>query len=141
MFQWSETYQKIFEQLKNAIIFVLIFRHFNRFREFIFKSDSFYYVNEKMLSQYDDESILYSMTFYNKNITSTKCNYEIYDKKLLIIIKCLEYWRSKLKAMNILIKIFINHKLLKHFMIIKELSRSQIHWILFLFEFNFKIIY
>ena len=81
------------------------------------------------------------MTFYNKNMISTKCNYEIYDKKLLIIIKCLEHWRSELKTTNILIKIFIDHKSLKHFMIIKELSRRQTRWTFFLFKFNFKIMY
>ena len=70
-----------------------------------------------------------------------KCNYEIYDKKLLIIIKCLKHWRSKLKTTNISIKIFIDHKFLKHFMIIKKLFRRQTRWALFLFEFNFKIMY
>ena len=141
IFQWFETCQKIFEQLKDAIIFASVFRHFDRFWKFILEIDSFDYVNGKVLFQYDDEDVLHSMTFYNKNIILTKCNYEIYDKKLLIIIKCLEHWRSKLKATNILIKIFIDHKSLKHFMIIKELSRRQTRWILFLFKFNFKIMY
>ena len=94
-----------------------------------------------MLFQYNDEDVLHLMTFYNKNMISAKCNYEIYDKKLLIIIKCLEHWRSKLKTTNISIKIFIDHKSLKHFMIIKELSRRQTRWTFFLFEFNFKIMY
>ena len=73
------------------MIFASVFRHFDRFREFILKIDLFNYVNEKMLSQYDDKDILHSMTFYNKNMISTKCNYKIYDKKLLIIIKCLKH--------------------------------------------------
>ena len=141
MFQWFKTYQKIFEQLKNAIIFASILRHFDRFRKSIFKIDLFNYVNEEVLFQYDDENVLHLITFYNKNMISTKCNYEIYDKKLLIIIKYLKHWRSKLKTMNISIKIFIDHKSLKHFIIIKELFRHQIRWAFFLFKFNFKIIY
>ena len=84
-----------------------------------------------MLSQYDDEGILYSVTFYNKNIILKKCNYEIYDKKLLIIIKYLKHWRLKLKTTNISIKIFIDYKLLKHFIIIKELFRRQTYWAFF----------
>ena len=81
------------------------------------------------------------MTFYNKNMISTKCNYEIYNKKLLIIIKCLKYWRSKLKTTNISIKIFIDRKSLKHFMIMEELFRCQTRWVFFLFKINFKIMY
>ena len=127
--------------MKDAIIFVLILCHFDHFWEFILEINSFDYVNEKMLFQYDDEDVLYLMTFYNKNMISTKCNYEIYDKKLLIIIKYLKHWRSKLKATNISIKIFIDHKFLKHFIIIKKLFRRQICWTFFLFKFNFKIMY
>ena len=94
-----------------------------------------------MLSQYDDKDILHLMMFYNKNIILTKYNYKIYDKKLLIIIKCLKHWRSKLKMTNILIKIFIDHKSLKYFMIIKKLFCRQARWAFFLFKFNFKIMY
>ncbi len=83
------------------------------------------YVNDEVLSQYDDENILHSIIFYSKNIIFAECNYEIYDKELLIIIHCLKHWCLELKCMNILIKIFIDHLNLKYFMIIKELIRWQ----------------
>ncbi len=98
-------------------------------------------VNDEVLSQYDDENILHSMIFYSKNMIFAKCNYEIYDKELLIIIRCLKHWRLELKCMNILIKIFINYLNLKYFMIIKELIRQQARWAEKLSEYNFKIIY
>ncbi len=44
------------------------------------------YVNDEVLSQYDDEDILHSMIFYSKNMISAECNYKIYDKELLTII-------------------------------------------------------
>jgi hypothetical protein len=65
------------------------------------------------------------MAFYNKNIAPAECNYEIYDKELLAIIRYLEHWRPELKNTNILIKVFINHRNLKYFIITKELSRRQ----------------
>ena len=77
--------------MKETIISTFIFYHFNRNRDFILKIDFFNYVNENVLSQYDDEKVLHFVTFYNKNINLTKCNYEIYNKELLIIIKCLKY--------------------------------------------------
>jgi hypothetical protein len=54
-----------------------------------------------------------------------ECNYEIYDKELLVIIRCLEHWRLKLKNIDILIKVFTDHRNLKYFITIKELSRRQ----------------
>ena len=51
---------------------------------------------DKMLSQHNDDEVLHSMIFYNKSFNLVKINYHIYDKKLLIIIRCFEHWRSEL---------------------------------------------
>ena len=123
------------------MIAIFILKHFDSIREVILKTDFSNYVNDKVLFQYDDEDILHLMIFYNKNIIFAECNYKIYDKKLLIIIYCLKHWHLKLKYINILIKIFINHLNLKYFMIIKELIRWQVKWTEKLSEYNFKIIY
>ncbi len=120
---------------------VLILKHFNLIREAILKTNFLNYVNDEVLSQYDDEDILHSVIFYNKNMIFAECNYEIYDKELLIIICCLKHWCSELKYTDILIKIFIDHLNLKYFMIIKELTRWQAKWAEKLSEYNFKIIY
>ncbi len=120
---------------------VLILKHFNSIREAILKTDFLNYVNDEVLSQYNDEDILHSVIFYSKNMIFAECNYKIYDKKLLIIICFLKHWCFELKCTDILIKIFINHLNLKYFMIIKELIRWQVKWAEKLFEYNFKIIY
>jgi hypothetical protein len=57
-------------------------------------------------------------------MASAECNYEIYNKKLLAIIRYLKHWRLKLESTDILIKVFINYRNLKYFITIKELSRS-----------------
>ncbi len=140
-FEWTEICQMIFEELKQQVTTVLILKHFNSIREVILKTDFSNYVNDEVLSQYDDEDILHSVIFYSKNMIFAECNYEIYDKKLLIIIHCLKHWCSELKCTDILIKIFINHLNLKYFMMIKELIRQQTRWAEKLSEYNFKIIY
>ena len=68
-----------------------MFRHFDRIKKIILKIDVFDYVNNKIFSQYDDEKMFHFVVFFNKNIISAKCNYEIYNKKLLIIICCLKH--------------------------------------------------
>ncbi len=90
-FEWTEICQTIFEELKQQVMTVLILKHFNSIREAILKTDFLNYVNDEVLSQYDDKDILHSMIFYNKNMIFAECNYEIYDKKLLIIICCLKH--------------------------------------------------
>jgi len=140
-FEWTKICQTIFERLKQQMTTVFILKHFDSIREAILKTNFLNYVNDEVLSQYDDENILHSMIFYSKNMISAECNYEIYDKELLTIIQCLKHWCFKLKRTDISIKIFIDHLNLKYFMIIKKLIRRQTKWAEKLFEYNFKIIY
>jgi len=81
----------IFEKLKQQMMTVFVLKHFNLIREAILKTDFLNYVNDKVLSQYDDEEILHLMIFYSKNMILTECNYKIYDKELLTIIRCLKH--------------------------------------------------
>ncbi len=140
-FEWTEICQTIFEELKQQMTTVLILKHFDLIRKAILKTNFLNYVNDEVLSQYDDEDILHSVIFYSKNMILAECNYEIYDKELLTIIRCLKHWCSELKCTDILIKIFIDHLNLKYFMIIKELTWRQTKWAEKLSEYNFKIIY
>lgn len=66
-------------------------KHFDREREAILETDSSDYVKGGVLSQYDDQGVLHPMAFYSKNMVPAECNYEIYDKELLAIIRCLEH--------------------------------------------------
>ena len=44
----------------------------------------------RILFQYDNAEILYSVAYFFKKHNSVKCNYEIYDKKLIIIVHIFE---------------------------------------------------
>ena len=50
-------------------------RHFDRNREIILEIDFFDYVNEDVLSQKNNDNVLYSITFYSKNLISIEYNY------------------------------------------------------------------
>ena len=131
----------IFEELKQQMMTALVLKHFNSIRKVILKTNFLNYVNDEVLSQYNDENILHSVILYSKNMILAECNYEIYDKELLTIICCLKHWCFELKCTDILIKIFIDHLNLKYFMTIKELIKWQARWAEKLSEYNFKIIY
>jgi len=48
------------------------------------------YVFEDILSQYNENEVLHSVTYFFKKHNSVECNYEIYDKKLMIIVYAFE---------------------------------------------------
>ncbi len=141
IFEWNEVCQTAFDHMKRRMTETSILRHFDQTRDFILEIDSFDYVNDEVLFQYDDEDVLHSIVFYSKNMSSAECNYEIYDKELLIIIRAFEHWWFKLKLIDISIKMFINHQALISLMKDKKLSRRQMRWVQKLADFNFKIMY
>ena len=140
-FAWNETCQEAFNLLKRSIASAPILTHFDRSKEAILETDSSDYVNGGVLSQYGDDGKLHPVAFYSKNMAPAECNYEIYDKELLAIIRCLKHWRPELECTEIPIKIFTDHKNLEYFMTTKELTRRQARWAEKLAEFNFKILY
>ena len=48
-----------------------------------------------------------------------ECNYDIYDKELLAIIRAFEEWRPELKGAAEQVQVITDHKNLKYFMITK----------------------
>ena len=99
------------------------------------------YINGNILSQPNNNSLLHFVAFYNKNLDFAKCNYNIYNKKFLVIICTLEKWQLKLKNTEIPIQIFINYKNFEYFQFNKKLFCYQSRWIKILFHYNFIIIY
>jgi hypothetical protein len=99
------------------------------------------YVTAGVLSQKDDDGVLHPVAFFSRKMTPTKCNYEIYDKELLAIIRCFKEWRPDLKGTNLLVQVLTDYKSLEYFMTTKRLTRRQARWAEFLADYNFRITY
>ena len=140
-FKWFSNVESIFQTLKKNVIEVSILRHYDCSKSFVLKCDSFNWMFEKILSQLDEHDVLHSIAFFNKNILLVECNYEIYDKELFAIIRCLKHWRSKFESTKNLIKVLIDHKGLEIFMHTKKLISCQVRWVEILVDFNIKIQY
>ncbi len=140
-FVWNKVCVQAFRNLKKQISFTSVLRHFDLKRQTILKINALNYVKDEILSQYNDENVLHSMIFYSKSMILAEINYHIYDKKLLIIIRCFKHWWLKLKCTELLIQIFIDHQALKIFMKNKQLNQRQVNYLNILLKFNFQIIF
>ncbi len=87
--------------------------------------DSSDYVSVEVLSQPGDDRLLQSIAFFSKNLNPSECNYEIYDKELLAIIRCFEQSRPELEGTGVIVKVITDHKSLQCFMTTKKLTRRQ----------------
>ncbi len=103
-FVWNKIYVQVFDNLKKQVSSISILCHFNSKQQAILKINASNYVKDEILSQYNDENVLHSMIFYSKSMILAEINYHIYDKKLLIIIRCFKHWWLKLKLLGISIE-------------------------------------
>ncbi len=102
-FVWNEVCVQAFDDLKKQISSTSVLRHFNSKQQTILKINVSDYVKGEILSQYNDKNVLHSIVFYSKSMIFAECNYHIYDKKLLAIIRCFEHWRFELKCTELFI--------------------------------------
>jgi hypothetical protein len=142
-FLWNEACKHAFELLKRTVIEVLILAHFDSKKQIYIESDSSNFVFAGVLSQMKKNDELHLVIFFSKNLASIECNYEIYDKELLTIVRCFEQWRFELLSIesDVSVKMLTDHKNLEYFMFTKQLNRRQSRWAQFLTDFHFVITY
>ena len=122
LFEWITECQSAFNALKKAFTSDVILRHYNLNLKIIVETDTSDYVSEGILSQYNENDVLHLIAYFFKKHNSAECNYEIYDKELMIIIHTFEEWCSELEDSTYLINVITDHKNLEYFMFIKQLS-------------------
>ena len=133
--------QVAFDALKEVFYLALILILQNPDRESIVEVDTSNFITGRYLSQYDDTRFLRPVAYFLAKMTDAECNYEIYDKELLVIIKAFELQRPKLEGTEQTIQVYTDYKSLEYFITNKLLNRRQARQAEFLSRFNFKIIY
>ena len=113
--------------MKHVFTTASVLAHFNSNREVLVETDASDYVSAGVLSQRDEEGVLYPVAFFSKKHSSAECNYEIYDKKLMTIVRCFEEWRAELEEFLHIIKVLSDYKNLEYFITTKLLFRRQAH--------------
>ena len=81
------------------------------------------------------------IAFLLRTMQPVEQNYEIYDKKLLAIVKALVKWRQYLLDTAETFKIWTDHENLKYFWEPHELNGRQARWYLKLQDYDFILCY
>ena len=121
-FEWTTECQSAFNALKKAFTSDVILHHYNSDLKIIVETDTSDYVSEGILSQYDKNGILHPIAYFFKKHNSAECNYEIYNKELMVIVCTFKEWCSELEGFTYPINVITDHKNLEYFMFTKQLS-------------------
>jgi hypothetical protein len=98
-FKWTEKADQGFKKLKTMFISVSILVLFDHTCMTVMKTDfSDWCIDETLLQLMNNVWRL--CAYYSKKNASAECNYEIYDKEMLIIIQCLKEWDAELRSVS-----------------------------------------
>ena len=74
--------------------------------------------------QEDTQGHRYMVAYHSQQLSPAEYNYEIHDKEILAIIRCLAAWRAELRSCGTF-TIVTDHKNLEYFMTQQKLTERQ----------------
>ena len=106
-------------------------------KEFRVEANASNYTTGGVLSIKCSDNLWRLVAFISKSLSDIERNYEIYNKEILAIVRCLEAWRHFLEETVVKFEIWTDHKNLEYFMKAQKLNRQQARWVLYLSRFDF----
>jgi len=94
-------------------------------KEFRVEADTLNYATGGVLSMKCSDELWRLVAFILKSLSDTEWNYEIHDKEMLVVVRCLEAWRHFLEGMITKFEIWTDHKNLEYFMKAQKLNYRQ----------------
>jgi len=135
--RWEEEEQAVFDKLKKAFMTRPVLVAPDLDKEFRVEVDALNYATGGVLSIKCSDDLWRPVAFISKSLSDIERNYEIYNKEILAIVRCLEAWRHFLEETVVKFEIWTDHKNLEYFMKAQKLNRQQAKWVLYLSRFDF----
>ena len=137
--KWEKEQEKVFEELKAGFTMESVLAIPDIDREMRVEADASDYATGGVLSTKCEDGKWRPVAFISKSLNTMERNYEIHNKEILAVIRCLEAWRHYLEEAKLEFEIWTDHKNLQYFMTSQKLNRRQARWALYLSRFNFML--
>ncbi|KAK8701468.1 hypothetical protein V6N13_019855 [Hibiscus sabdariffa] len=133
-FVWSETQQRSFDQLKQALTHSLVFTQPESGKEFTVYSDTSHLELDCIL-MHDGKVVAYA----SRQLKPHESNYPTHDLELAAIVFALKIWRQYLYGEKCYL--YTDHKSLKYLLTQKDLNLRQRRWMELLKDYDLVIDY
>jgi len=121
--RWEEEEQAAFDKLKRIFMMRPVLAAPDLDKEFRVEADTSNYATGGVLSMKCSNGLWRLVAFISKSLSDTERNYEIHDKEMSAIVRCLEAWRHFLEGIIIKFEIWTDNKNLEYFMKAQKLNR------------------
>jgi len=118
--KWGEEQQAVFEQLKTIFTTRPMLATLELDKEFRVEADASNFATGGVLSIKCDGDLWWPVAFISKALNEMERNYEIHDKEMLGVIRCLETWWHFLEGAKMKFEIWMDHKNLEYFIVVTD---------------------
>lgn len=95
-FEWNHKVEAEFQSVKKAFTLVPVFTHLDSGKPSVMECNTSDFVTSGIPPQ-SVNKILHPVAFVSKKMSPDECNYHIYNKESLAIVRCFEVWRLSSK--------------------------------------------
>jgi len=138
---WGSEQEEAFKRLKEIFMLEPVLAAPDLDKEMRVEVDVSDYVTGRVLSMKCEDERWRPVAYISNSLSDTEKNYEIHNKEMLAVIRCLGAWKHFLEGAWIKFKVWTDHKNLEYFMSSQKLNRHQARWALFLSRFDFKLVH
>ena len=139
-FKWTKETEEAFQDLKSRFKREPILATYDPDKHTRVEPDASGWAVGGVLTQFDAVlKIWRPLAYYSTRHLPAECNYDIHDKELLAIVKCIKEWSSELRGLKEPFLVLTDHKNLEPFLTKRTLTERQVRWQEFLSQFKFKL--
>jgi hypothetical protein len=144
-FSWEDTQIKAFKTLKEHMCRNPILHQPDYTKPFFLATDTSAYGMGAVLLQEGDKHprktspTKHPIAYYSATFTPTECNYDIYERELLALMKALAHWRPHLAGSTIPVTVLTDHANLTFWKSPRKVNRRVARWFAELQEYHLKI--
>ena len=89
--------------------------------------------------QWQEDSKRHPVGFYSMTLNDSECNYDIYDKELLVVVKSLENWRQYLAGSPHKVIVYTDHMNLQYWQEPHKINQRVARQVLRLNEYDIEL--
>jgi len=140
IFEWGESQQRAFQELKDLLTKAPILQHFTPKRDTIIQTDALHFGWGFIISQIDAESCReHPIAIESGRFTGAQLNYTTTEKEFMAIVEAFK--RCCHMLLQVDSTVITNHLNLTYWMEPQQLSPRQARWVETLSTFRFRIVY
>ena len=133
---WDHSCNDAFTALKAAFTSQPVLHLPDLSAPFAISTDASKHASGGVLLQKDINNEWCPCAYLSQTFGPAECNYNIYNRELLAVMRALDAWRHYLLGSPTTVQVFTDHKNLTYFCQPHNLNHQQARWLLNLSEFN-----